>query len=295
MYSLTVFTPTYNRIDLLERCYNSMKSQKNQKFIWMIIDDGSTDNTKNVVEAWKREPHEFQLEYYYKENGGLHTAYNEAIFRITTPLCVCIDSDDFMPTDAVEKILELWEVKGSNEYAGIIGLDTYLNGEIIGDKLPNRKSINLIDLMLGKYAIKNGDRTIVVRTELYKKYAPMKIFPGEKNFNPHYLHLQISSEYNFLVLNENLRFVEYQTDGMSNSMLKQYKNSPNSFAETRILYLGFKNAPFKFKFRHSIHLVSSCILAGDIKQSIIKSPCKGITIMAIPVGILLAIYIKRKG
>ena len=294
MYPLTVFTPTYNRIELLERCYESMKAQTNQNFIWMIIDDGSTDNTKDIVKRWKKDFHGFQLEYYYKENGGLHTAYNEAISRITTPLCVCIDSDDFMPIDAIEKILGFWEKNGSDKYAGIVGLDSYLDGKIIGDKLPDNKSINLIDLMLGKYAIKNGDRTIIVRTELYKKYAPMKVFPGEKNFNPHYLHLQISSEYNFLVLNEKLRFVEYQINGMSNSMLKQYKNSPNSFAETRILYLNFKKASFKFKFRHSIHLVSSCILAGDFKRAIIKSPCRAITIIAIPAGILLAMYIRRK-
>jgi len=92
----------------------------------------------------------------------------------------------------------------------------------------------------------------------------MKSFPGEKNFNPHYMHLQISEEFDFLVLNENLRFVEYQTGGMSDSILKQYKNSPNSFAEIRKLYLSFPNTSCKFKFRHSIHLVSSCFLAGNI-------------------------------
>ena len=144
-----------------------------------------------------------------------------------------------MPDDAVEKILNFWEQNGSNKYAGIVGLDYDLDGHVIGDPLPERKSINLIDLLVGRYPIQNGDRTNVVRTELYKKYAPMKVFPGEKNFNPHYMHLQISREYDFLVMNENLRFVEYQPGGMSNSILKQYKNSPNSFAEIRKLYLSF--------------------------------------------------------
>lgn len=68
----------------------------------------------------------------------------------------------------------------------------------------------------------------------------MKVFKGEKNFNPHYMHLQISEEYDFLVLNENLRFVDYQETGMSNSMLKQYRSSPNSFAEIRKLYLSLR-------------------------------------------------------
>ena len=153
----------------------------------------------------------------------------------------------------------------------------------------------MINLLVGKYPIHNGDRTNVVRTELYKKFAPMKVFPGEKNFNPHYMHLQISQQYDFLVLNENLRYVEYQPTGMSNSMLKQYRNSPNSFAEIRKLYLSFPDTSFKFKLRHSIHLVSSCILAGKPWKAIKDSPCKMITIMAIPCGVVLAIYVTAKG
>lgn len=291
---LTVFTPTYNRADLLCRCYESMKRQTMQEFVWLIIDDGSIDCTKSQVEKWKNESHEFEIQYVYKENGGLHTAYNEAIAHIETPLCVCIDSDDWMPDDAVEKILDFWGKNGSDKYAGIVGLDYDSDNRVIGDLLPNRKSVNLIDLLTGKYKINNGDRTNVVRTELYKKYAPMKVFPGEKNFNPHYLHLQISKEYDFLVLNENLRYVEYQPGGMSDSMLKQYKSSPNSFAETRKLYLSFPNTSFKFKFRHSIHLVSSCVLSGNMMGALSMSSCKIITFAAIPFGVILAKYIKVK-
>ena len=295
MTDLTIFTPTYNRVNLLSRCYESMKRQTSKNFVWMVIDDGSTDNTVDVVNEWVRESSDFIIEYYYKENEGLYTAYNEAIKHIKTKLCVCIDSDDFMPDDAVETILNFWEKYGSDRYAGIIGLDYDLDGKVIGDPLPNQKSVNLIDLLIGKYPIHNGDRTNVVRTELYKKYAPMKVFPGEKNFNPHYMHLQISQEYDFLVLNKNLRYVEYQETGMSNSILKQYRNSPNSFAEIRKLYLSFPNTSFKFKFRHSIHLVSSCILAGKWRRAIAESPCRGITFLAIPFGWLLSVYIRIRG
>lgn len=292
---LTIFTPAYNRADLLVRCYDSMKRQTCKDFIWMIIDDGSTDGTQGLVKQWISKESDFSIEYYYKENGGLHTAYNEAIAHISTELCVCIDSDDYMPDDAVEKIISFWKENGSNNVAGIVGLDYDLNDNIIGDPLPNQKTVNLIDLLVGKYPIHNGDRTNVVRTELYKKFAPMKVFPGEKNFNPHYMHLQISQQYDFLVLNENLRYVEYQPTGMSNSMLKQYRNSPNSFAEIRKLYLSFPDTSFKFKLRHSIHLVSSCILAGKPWKAIKDSPCKLITIMAIPCGVVLAVYVTAKG
>ena len=291
---LTVFTPAYNRADLLTRCYESMCKQTNKNFIWMIVDDGSTDNTREISESWVKNTKDFQVIYIYKENGGLHTAYNTAIANIDTELCVCIDSDDFMPNNAVGMILDFWEKNGSDKYAGIVGLDFDMDGNVIGDMLPDIKSVNLIGLFTGKYNIVNGDRTNVVRTELYKKYAPMKVFKGEKNFNPHYMHLQISEEYDFLVLNENLRFVDYQETGMTNSMLKQYRSSPNSFAEIRKLYLSFKDTSLKFKIKHSIHLASSCILAKKTMSSIKDNPYKLLSVIALPFGFALSILIKAK-
>lgn len=291
---LTVFTPAYNRADLLTRCYESMCKQTNKNFIWMIVDDGSTDNTREISESWVKNTKDFQVIYIYKENGGLHTAYNTAIANIDTELCVCIDSDDFMPDNAVGLILDFWEKNGSDKYAGIVGLDFDMDGNVIGDMLPDIKSVNLIGLFTGKYNIVNGDRTNVVRTELYKKYAPMKVFKGEKNFNPHYMHLQISEEYDFLVLNENLRFVDYQETGMTNSMLKQYRSSPNSFAEIRKLYLSFKDTSLKFKIKHSIHLASSCILAKKTMSSIKDNPYKLLSVIALPFGFALSVFIRMK-
>lgn len=291
---LTIFTPAYNRAELLARCYNSMRRQTCKDFIWMIVDDGSTDHTGETVKRWMKEPNDFEIEYYYKPNGGLHTAYNEAIAHIDTLLCVCIDSDDFMPDQAVERILSFWKENGSNQYAGIVGLDYDLNDRCIGDPLPNQKTVNLIDLLVGRYPIVNGDRTNVVRTELYKRFAPMKSFKGEKFFNPHYMHLQISREYDFLVLNENLRYVDYQAGGMTDSMLKQYRNSPNSFAEIRRLYLSFPGTAFKFRMRHSIHLVSSCILAGKPISAFKGVKRRGLIVIAYPLGWALACYILIK-
>ena len=291
MIELTVFTPTYNRAKLLERCYQSMKRQTCKDFTWLIVDDGSEDNTEQLVKKWICTTSEFRIQYIYKNNGGLHTAYNSAIEVIETPLCVCIDSDDFMPDTAVEMILDFWHKRGSNQYAGIVGLDFDTNNHCIGDPLPEQKSVNLIDLLIGKYPIKNGDRTNVVRTELYKKYAPMKSYAGEKYFNPHYMHLQISQEYDFLVLNKNLRYVDYQSGGMTDSILKQYRNSPNSFAEIRKLYLSFPRTSFGFRFRHSVHLVSSCLFAGKPMKAFADVQNKCMMIFAFPVGAALTIYI----
>lgn len=289
---LTVFTPSYNRAVLLNRAYEALLRQSCFSFIWLVIDDGSTDNTRQFVERWLQEPQPFKIVYHYQENGGLHTGYNAAIERLNTELAVCIDSDDYLPDNAVERIISHWKECGSEEYAGIIGLDYEPDGKLIGDFLPDQKSINLIDLAVGRYAIKNGDRKIVVRSDLYRQVAPMPVFAGEKNFNPHYLHLLISKEYDFLVLNENLCFVDYQKGGMSSQIFWQYFNSPRSFAEIRKLALSFPGTTKRYKLRHSIHYVSSCILSR--RRNGLKNPDWAILALAAPFGLALSALILYK-
>ena len=119
----------------------------------------------------------------------------------------------------------------------------------------------------------------------------MPTFDGEKNFNPHYMHLQISLEYDFLVMNEPVCVVEYQQDGMSRNIFKQYINSPNSFAALRTLSMKFHDAPLKFKIKNAIHYDSSCFLAGKV-GNIFRSERPFFTIMVMPFGGLWAILIK---
>ena len=269
MVELTIFTPAYNRAHTLPRTYESLCCQNCKDFIWLIVDDGSTDNTAELVRGWQDRDAGFEIQYIYKENGGLHTAYNTAIAALHTELAMCIDSDDWLTDEAIEKILFKWATDGGKDVAGIEALDCYANGEIIGDLLPNQKTINLIDLYVGKYRIKNGDRKPVLRSSIYKMVAPMPTLNGEKNFNPHYMHLQISLKYDFLVMNEPVCIVEYQPDGMSRNIFKQYLDSPNSFAQLRRLCMQFQRVPVLFKIKNAIHYDSSCILAGSI-QSIWK-------------------------
>lgn len=291
---ITVFTPAYNRAYCLHRGYEALQRQTNKDFEWLIIDDGSTDNTAELVKQWQSEKNDFKIRYIYKENGGLHTTYNEAIANMDTELSVCIDSDDFMPDNGIELILDFWNKYGSDEYAGISGLDFDANTkEVIGGAYPDQKTVNLIDFLVGKYPDSYGDKKNVVRTELYKSVAPMGSFEGEKNYNPHCMHLMISKKYDFLVLNENLCFVEYQPGGMTNSMLWQYYNSPNSFAEIRLLYLSFENTPLKFRVKHSVHYCSSCFLAKR-KKFIRKSPHPVMAALCMPFGFMLSKYVKFK-
>lgn len=290
--SLTIFTPTYNRAYCLHRCYESLCRQSCKDFLWLIIDDGSTDDTRAIVEEWEKEEKGFKIRYIYKENGGLYSGYNVAAEHLDTPLAVCVDSDDWMPDDAVELILRFWKQNGDQSCAGIIGLDCVPDGTILAEPFRDEK-INLIDLAVGRYHLRGGDRKLVVRSELYKSVAPMKGFRGEKDFNPHYMHLQISRVYDFLVLNEPLCFVDYQPDGMTNTIFQQYLRSPNSFREYRLLELSFPDTPLEYRIRKTIHYISSCILS---KQPCISAtPQKLLAGLLYPLGWLFSLYVKKRG
>ena len=107
MQTLTVFTPAYNRAHTIGRTYKSLCSQKCKDFVWLIVDDGSTDNTAELVKDWMSKDNGFEIQYIYKENGGMHTAHNVAYRNIHTELNTCIDSDDALSENAVEKIMAL--------------------------------------------------------------------------------------------------------------------------------------------------------------------------------------------
>jgi glycosyltransferase involved in cell wall biosynthesis len=107
MKSLTIFTPTFNRAHLLPRLYDSLKNQTNQNFVWMIINDGSTDHTDEVVQSFLEE-NVLEIQYIKQKNTGMHGAHNTAYKNCKTELNTCIDDDDLMPENAVELILNKW-------------------------------------------------------------------------------------------------------------------------------------------------------------------------------------------
>ena len=289
---LTVFTPTYNRSHTLGRTYHSLQTQTSSNFVWLIIDDGSTDDTKRLVDQWKSEDNKFEIRYCYKENGGLHTGYNKAIELCDTELMVCIDSDDYMPNNAVQLIEETWETRDNQEVGGIIGLDYFESGKPVGNMLPDVNVLDLVEVCFGRIDV-HGDKKQVMRTDLMKMVAPMPSFEGEKNFNPYYLILKMAQGYKFLVLNQCLCVVDYQNDGMTANQYKQYLNSPNSFAETRRLMLSLKNGPAKFYLKQTIHYCSISQLAHN-RNYIKESPKPLLTVLCTPAGWLLTAYIRRK-
>ncbi|MDD6069905.1 MAG: glycosyltransferase family A protein [Clostridiales bacterium] len=287
---LTVFTPTYNRALTLQRTFDSLLKQDCKDFIWLIIDDGSSDHTAELVEEWKKRDNGFEVRYIYKENGGMHTAHNTAYENIDTELNVCIDSDDCLAEGAVRKIAEKWKKVKDKGYAGLIGLDVDFNGKIIGTGFP----AGLEETTLTGYYASGGcgDKKLVYRTDIINKYPPYPVFEGEKYVSLAYKYRLIDQEYQLAVLNETLCEVEYQADGSSMNMLRQYMRNPKGFAFWRKICMQYPESK-KRAFIDCIHYVSSSFISGN-KHFISESPKKVLTVAAIPFGIALTLFIKCK-
>lgn len=288
---LTIFTPTYNRSDLIVNCYNSLKKQTNNNFKWLIIDDGSTDDTESQIIKMIEEENEFKIEYHKKSNGGLSSVYNYAIEIIDTEFFMCIDSDDYLPDDSVEKIINTFEKRDSCFTSGLIGYNMKCSGEIIGC-FPKLDTIHLSTLIT-KYKFK-GDFKAVYKSTIAKQYLPIPSFEEEKDLNPIYLMLKIDKDYKMIVLRDVIGIVDYQSDGMSSNIFQQYIRSPYSFAELRKLYISLDESNFLFKLRHSIHYVSSSILSKKIFTFYKSFPLKHYFIIAFLPGIIFTKYILYK-
>ena len=290
MKTLTVFTPTFNRAYTLHKCYESLRRQTSKDFVWLIIDDGSSDNTKELVESWINEK-EVDIRYHYQNNKGMHGAHNTAYELIDTQINTCIDSDDYMTDDAVEKIVEFWKSNGNRGLAGFVALDAYENGEIIGTKLPSDISETTYFDIYNTLSVK-GDKKFIYRSDLTKLY-PYPIFEGEKYVSLAYKYAKLDDDYKLGIMNEVVCIVEYMEDGSSLNMFKQYRRNPRGFAFIRIENMKNPRISSKNKFKECIHYVSSGILSKD-KQFLKKTPNKVMTVLAIPFGIALYLYILKK-
>ena len=276
MAIITVFTPTYNRAYTLHKCYESLKRQTNKNFIWL-------------VKEWIEE-NKISIKYIYQDNKGLHGAHNTAYENITTELNICIDSDDYMPEDSIEKIIEFWNKNKREDIAGIMGLDIYKDGKVIGDKFPDDLKESTYWDIYHKHKIK-GDKKLVYRSDLTKKY-PYPVFEGEKYVGLGYKYAKLDEEYKLLLMNEDLCVVEYMEDGSSKNMFRQYKMNPKGFSFIRIEDMKNPNATLAFKFKSCIHYVSSSLMSKN-KGSIKETPCKLLTVAAIPMGFILYKHIMK--
>lgn len=287
--SLTIFTPAYNRAHTIGRTYESLCRQTSKDFCWLVVDDGSTDNTRELVQKWIADGI-ISIRYIYQENQGMHGAHNTAIRNTDTELVTWVDSDDWMVDDAVETIIRFWRENGSDKYAGFAGLDQDANGRIIGAKFPDemRETTYYGYHDGGGY----GDKKIVYRTEVLKSCPDYPLFEGERYLGLSYKFMLIDRQYPLLVINKPLVVVDYQDAGSSNMMWKQYWNNPKGFAFFRKTEM-LATKSIKRRFMICIHYVSSSLMARNW-NFIAESPCKFLTILSVPFGIALSLYIRYR-
>lgn len=290
MATLTVFTPAYNRAHTLPRTYESLLRQSCKDFVWLIVDDGSVDNTADIVRHWQEADNGFEIRYIRKENGGMHTAHNTAYANIDTELNVCIDSDDCMADGAVERILNEWGLVRHLGYAGIIALDADLDGNVLGTGFPAGMTETTL---CGYYAGGgSGDKKLIYRTDVINRYPPYPVFEGERYVALAYKYRLIDQDYKLAVLDEVVCNVEYLPDGSSGTMWKQYLKNPRGFAFWRKVCMQYPESG-KRMIADCIHYVAESTIAGN-RKFVQESPRKLLTALMTPAGVLLAAVIKKK-
>ena len=283
---ITVYTPTYNRGYIISNLYNSLLRQSNQNFEWSIIDDGSKDETCQLVSKWIKDDN-IKIRYEYQENKGKMEALNLAHDLISSELNVCVDSDDYLVDDAIETIYNEWyKVKDNKKVAGIVGLDVFKNGEVVGTRFPK-------DLVYSKFShffdkITKGDKKFIYRTEVVKQYPKYPSFPNEKFPAPGYLYRLIDQDYDLFLINKVLCVVEYLDDGLSKNKYLQFKNNPNSFMFYRLELIRLSDSFFD-KYKSAIHYVSSCLFA---KKSFFNNKYFLLVSLALLPGLILNLYFR---
>lgn len=223
---ITVFTPTYNRAHLLPRLYESLCRQTFTDFEWVIVDDGSVDNTKGLsLSLPKREGTFFPIRYFYQENGGKHRAINRGVKEAQGELFFIADSDDSLPPDALEQVARVYEtVRGDESFGGVCGLDGTFDGDIIGSGLPLEvMDANSIDLR-NRYHV-TGDMKEVFRTKVMKEF-PFPEIPNERFVPEMLVWNRIATKYKLRYFNRIIYLAEYQQDGITSSIVRARMQSP---------------------------------------------------------------------
>lgn len=225
---ITVFTPSYNRKKELSILYSSLLNQEKDIFEWLIIDDGSSDDTKEYITKLKKEAN-IKINYIYKENGGKQSAYNVGLSNAKGDIFLCIDSDDILKDNILKEIKDdFTKIKDNPNIAGLVYLQGYINNKdkIIGTDFPeDNLETNYFDLY-HKFKV-TGDKLIILKTSVAKEYY-FPLIKGEKFVPEALIFNRISKKYNFLCLNKVASYKEYLEGGYSSNYFNLVKRNPLS-------------------------------------------------------------------
>ena len=242
-YHITVFTPTYNRARLLSRLFDSLKKQNFTGFEWLIVDDGSTDETEQTVQNFLNEQTDFPIRYIKQPNGGKHRAINRGVHLAQGELFFIVDSDDWLPEDSLATIWQYYlPIRGNHAFCGVAGCRHLPNGDMMGTTFQG-DILDATALERGKYAIK-GEKSEVFLTEVLKNY-PFPEFEGENFLSEAIVWNRIAADgYKMRWFNRNTYFCEYQPDGLTNTLGARYAKNPIGYLtyvrqEMDLHHIGF--------------------------------------------------------
>lgn len=236
MKKITILTPSYNRAHTLSALYESLLKQDTDVFEWLIVDDGSTDATRKLVEGWQGEG-KISIRYLHKQNGGKHTALNEGIRLIESELTFIVDSDDWLPENAVEIILQYHEKY--REMEGLCGysfLRFYPDGKVNDAFYPQDEWIDTYINARINAGIA-GDKAEVFFTDVLRQY-PFPVYEGEKFVPEDLVWVQMSGPYKMVHINRCVYISDYLEGGLTRSGKRMKIHSPKAMTERARLYLN---------------------------------------------------------
>ena len=226
---VTVFTPTYNRAHTLAPLYHSLCEQTFLDFEWLIVDDGSTDDTESLIAGWIRDHNEFSIRYYKQPNAGKHTAINRGVSLANGELFFIVDSDDRLPPDALEQIDAVENtIKNKSGFAGVCGVKGYFDGRTVGASFDGQ----ILDITTSereKYGV-TGDKAEVFYTDILREY-PFPVIKGEKFMTEAVVWDRIAHDgYKLRFFNEIVYLCEYRDDGLTARYDELYDKYPIGYA-----------------------------------------------------------------
>lgn len=222
---LTIFTPTFNRAHTLPNLYHSIISQNCvSDLIWWVIDDGSMDDTENLIQGYINEK-KVDIKYTKVPNGGKQRAMNIAFKGCESDLLMCIDSDDYLATNACEKIIRQWSKSRSlrTPICGMLSLRGMSDKKPLGNWFPNIATCTILELYY-KYKVKT-DLDIIFDAKIIRNYS-YPVAEGEKFISEGYVYNQLSKKYSFMLLNEVTSICEYRADGYTKNIKRVLSQNP---------------------------------------------------------------------
>lgn len=281
---LTIFTPTYNRADRLHRVYDSLTKQNCYDFEWLIIDDGSADNTESIVQSFLDEKR-FLLRYVKQKNGGKHRAYNRALELAQGDWFFCVDSDDWLADGAIEKILDFVYYR---EDKIIFAYKKDAKGTLLSDEFPEKMAqISLRKLNDDCHC--NGEFSIIFRTDFARKF-PFPVFEGENFITEAVIYDRMASVEKVSLLNQVITICEYQEDGLSNNLNRIMRANPAGYCLYFMQRIDMQDS-LKNRIITAGKYNCFCILAGKNKSDY-EGKYKKTVIFCKPIGILFWLYYK---